>query len=114
MGIEEQSEAIQFDCSVSQDEVDTLLAELNNNFHQEQHTKLKEACKRDVLNSIKSTFGIGGILTQLDKEGGNVTTLQNFEHGIVATKQDQERYEEWQNSQNSKRLKREPYDYDIQ
>ncbi|MEI6057256.1 MAG: lactate permease, partial [Lentisphaerota bacterium] len=68
-------------------------------------------CKDKVISSILVPFGLGKIVFQGDKDGGNVTTTNNFEKGIVATKADGKKYDEWLN--NVSHFDRKPYEQDF-
>ncbi|MRI34250.1 hypothetical protein EOPP23_14745 [Endozoicomonas sp. OPT23] len=48
-----------------------------------------------------------------DKEGGNVTTLHNFENGVTATAEDQARYEQYNDVKNNGNYDRKEYDRDF-
>ena len=73
-----------------------FLNKFKKDFNQARFDKLVNDCKKDVINSIAVPFGLGHIVAAYDKVGGNVTTLNNFEKGIVATDGDKERHDEWQ------------------
>lgn len=88
------------DISVTSEEVTTFLLDFQKEFNQEKLNKLITDCKKEVINSIVTPFGLGKIVAAYDKAGGNVTTLHNFEQGIVANDEDQQRYNEWQRVSN--------------
>ncbi len=58
---------------------------------------LLQSCQEQMLAQVVGPFGLTPGMFD-DKDGGNVTTLHNFEKGVVATKADQESYDEWQES----------------
>jgi hypothetical protein len=60
---------------------------------------LLDSCQSQVLQQVIGPFGLTGAMFD-DKDGGNVTTTKNFEKGVTATKQDQQRFEQWQDSNN--------------
>ena len=91
-----------YDFSVSKDEAKEFLDQFKKDFNQERFDKLIIDCRKEIINSIVTPFGLGKIIAAYDKEGGNVTTTHNFEKGITATNEDQDRYNEWQNSVNNK------------
>jgi hypothetical protein len=62
---------------------------------QQRIDELLNSCKDEVLKQIIGPFGLTTVMFN-DKDGGNVTTLHNFEKGVVATDDDQARYNEWQ------------------
>lgn len=100
------------DIKVTYQEVDDLLLIMKNDFDGQRFNDLVSACKKDVISAIVNPFGLGMLVARLDKNGGNVTTIHNFEQGITATAEDKQRYNEWQNAVNST-INREPYDFDI-
>lgn len=92
-------------------EADTLLAKIHGKLDDEKISALIEACQRECLQAVVRPFGVARILFE-DKNGGNVTTLHNFDQGVTATAEDAERHSEWVKSKETP-LNREPYDYDI-
>lgn len=52
------------------------------------------ACKNSVIESITSQFGLASLMID-SKDGGSVTTTQNFEKGITSTSEDQQKYNEY-------------------
>ena len=91
-----------YDFTVSKDEAKEFLEQFKKDFNQERFDKLVIDCRKEVINSIVTPFGLGKIVAAYDKDGGNVTTTHNFEKGITATNEDKDRYNEWQNSVNNK------------
>jgi hypothetical protein len=84
------------DFTVSKDEAKEFLEQFKNDFNQERFDKLIIDCRKEVINSIVTLFGLGKIVSAYDKVGGNITSTHNFKKGIVSTLEDQSRYEEWQ------------------
>lgn len=72
--------------------------------------ELLDSCKDEVLKQIIGPFGLNKAMFN-DKDGGNVTTLHNFEQGVVANQDDKKKYDDWQNS--IKIFDRSPYDKDL-
>ncbi len=87
-----------YDFSVSKEETRDFLEQFKNDFNNERFDNLINDCKKEVINSIVTPFGLGKVVAAYDKTGGNVTTLHNFEDGIVATSEDKSKYNEWQNA----------------
>ena len=77
-----------YDFTVSKDEAKEFLEQFKKDFNQERFDKLIIDCRKEVINSIVTPFGLGKILSVYDKVGGNITTTQNFEKGIVSTLED--------------------------
>src|SRR5690554_4458650 len=61
----------------------------------ERLQNLMESCQQEVLRQIIGPFGLTPAMFD-DKDGGNVTTLHNFNQGITATDEDGRRYEQLQ------------------
>lgn len=62
--------------------------------------ELLDSCKDEVIKQIIGPFGLTQAMFD-DKTGGNVTTLHNFEQGIVAIDEDKARHDEWQSALNN-------------
>jgi len=90
-----------YDVNVSENEAEEFLIKFKKDFNQARFDQLVSDCKKDVINSIVTPFGIGHIVAAYDKTGGNVTTNHNFQKGVVTTDGDQQRYDEWQSSLNN-------------
>ncbi len=102
----------EFNSQVSEEEVTNLFKEVKNNYDSQRLDDLIKECKSTIISSIIGPFGIAKFISKhYDKVGGNVTTLTNFKKGIVATEQDDLKYQEWKAS--TKEFDRSPYDYDI-
>lgn len=97
-----------YDTSVSDNEAKEFLEKFKKDFNQDRFDKLIIDCKKEVINSIVTPFGLGKVVAAYDKAGGNVTTLHNFEQGVTATDDDMSRYSEWKDS--NKNYNRKPYD----
>lgn len=78
---------------------------------EERLQQLMESCQQEVLKQIIGPFGLTSAMFD-DKDGGNVTTLHNFEQGVTATQSDQERYEAYQHNLNAP-INRDAYDADL-
>ncbi|OHV97736.1 hypothetical protein AKG95_11340 [Janthinobacterium lividum] len=63
------------------------MATSNMQLKQERLDALFEECQQHVFSQIIGPFGLSPAMFA-DKAGGNVTTVQNFEKGIVATESD--------------------------
>lgn len=88
----------------------TLLKELEEKFNQEKFDGIIYECKNVVLESIIKPFGISKIIFE-DKEGGNITTINNFEKGVTATEEDSNKYQNWEKS--NEKFDRNPYNKDF-
>ena len=56
-----------------------IIEMLQNEFDESYKDSLFDMCKESVINNIIKPFGIANIISQSDKNGGNVTTLHNFD-----------------------------------
>ena len=72
---------------VSNEDVEVLLGEIRGKFDQQKFDTLISSCNDTVLNSIIGPFGLSNALFN-DKEGGNVTTVNNAKNGIYANDSD--------------------------
>lgn len=100
----------EYNIKVSDSEAEELISVLKKDFDDRRFNALISSCKNDIFSSIAGPFGLGFIVSKFDKDGGNVTTVHNFENGVTATKEDAQRYEEFKKSNES--FNREPYDFD--
>lgn len=82
-----------YDFSVSKEEAKEFLEKFKNEFNQERFDKLINDCKKEVISSIVTPFGLGKIVAAYDKVGGNVDTVHNVRDGIYATQKEQKAYE---------------------
>ncbi len=86
-------EPVEMPSQVSDEEVQKLLSEIRGNFDQTKFDALIQSCKDSVLNAIVTPFGLGAIVAQWDKEGGNVDTINNARQGVYATDEERQKYE---------------------
>lgn len=82
-----------YDISVSHEEAEEFLLRFKKEFNQERFDKLIDDCKKEVINSIVTPFGLGKIVAAYDKVGGNVDTVHNARGRIYATEKEQNTYE---------------------
>jgi hypothetical protein len=82
-----------YDVSVSHAEAEAFLIRFKKEFNQARFDQLVTDCKKDVINSIVTPFGIGHIIAAYDKTGGNVDTVHNARNGTYATENEQNSYE---------------------
>lgn len=81
-----------YDYTTSKEEAKEFLEKFKKDFNQERLDKLIIDCKKEVINSIVSPFGLGKIVAAYDKVGGNVDTVHNVRDGIYATKDEEKAY----------------------
>ena len=94
-----------YDISVSQNEAEEFLIKFKKDFNQERFNQLVTDCKKDVISSIVTPFGIGHIVAAYDKTGGNVDTVYNVRDGVYATENEQQKYNEKESYSGNKKLK---------
>jgi len=95
-----------YDMNISQVEIDTFLSEFKEKFNDQMFNKLVNDCKKDIINSIVTPFGLGKVVAAYDKAGGNVDTIHNvrnkdfidsdgtvYKDGVYATDTAKENYD---------------------
>ena len=80
------------DMEVSDKEVSQFLEQFKKDFTQDKFNKLISDCKKDVITSIVTPFGLGTLMSAYDKTGGNVDTIHNAREGVYATEKAKENY----------------------
>lgn len=90
-----------YDFTVSKDEAKEFLEQFKKDFNQERFDKLILDCRKEVINSIVTPFGLGKIVAAYDKVGGNVTTIHNANQKIYAKKEDEYNRNDYTNTKNS-------------
>lgn len=92
---------LNFSLNADPNEVNTILAALKMEFNDKRVSSLLEETKSGVISSIVGPFGLGSILSAYDREGGNVTTVNNANNGVYASGDDAYKREEYTNTKNS-------------
>lgn len=82
-----------YNTNVSQAEAEAFLIRFKKEFNQARFDQLITDCKKDIIHSIVTPFGIGHIVAAYDKAGGNVDTVHNVRDGVYATDQEQNAYD---------------------
>jgi hypothetical protein len=90
-----------FTLEVDPEEVKSLLLDLRSEFNEKRVEQLLEETKNGIVSSIVGPFGLGKLMSAYDKEGGNVTTVNNANNGVYANDDDTYKREEYTNSKNS-------------
>jgi hypothetical protein len=83
----------EYDLHVSPEEAKEFLNKFKNDFNQARFDQLINDCKKDVINSIVTPFGLGKVVAAYDKVGGNVDTVHNVRSGVYVTENEQNAYE---------------------
>lgn len=84
------------------DQIETLIDEINSAPDDQQQHDFTKECRDVIVDSLLGPFGLGAAMFN-DSDGGNITTVQNFEKGVHAPR-DAERYDNYQKAQT------EPFD----
>ena len=90
-----------YDFTVSKDEAKEFLEQFKKDFNQERFDKLIIDCRKEVITSIVTPFGLGKIVAVYDKVGGNVTTIHNANQKIYAKQEDEYNRKDYTNTKNS-------------
>jgi len=81
------------DLAVSNTEAKAFLEQFRHEFNQAKFQQLVSDCKKDIINSIVTPFGLGKIVAAYDKAGGNVDTIHNVRDGVYATQKAKDAYD---------------------
>ena len=90
-----------YDMEVSSNEAEEFLLNFKQQFNDEKFNQLITDCKKEIINSIVTPFGLGKIVAAYDKAGGNVTTIHNANQNIYANEKDKYKREDYTNTKNS-------------
>lgn len=71
------------------------LEDLMEKLPEQQTQTLFEQCTKNAMDAVTGHFGLASTILNA-KDGGNVTTLHNFEKGIVATEEDLQKLTKYQ------------------
>jgi len=80
----ESAHSFKFKADITENESTESLRTIEKEFKQEQFESLIEACRGNVISAIVIPFGIGRVIAEYDKKGGNVTTFHNAQDGVYA------------------------------
>jgi hypothetical protein len=70
-----------------------LLGELAAAFDEQRFGIMIEELQGTVLQTVAGSFGLGKLVTALDRDGGNVDTVHNAREGVYASDAERERNE---------------------
>jgi hypothetical protein len=90
-----------YNMKISSNEVEEFLLHFKQQFNDERFNQLIADCKKEVINSIVTPFGLGKVVAAYDKVGGNVTTIHNANQNIYANEKDKYKREDYTNTKNS-------------
>jgi len=89
------------DLVVSDQEVRDLLQVMEKDFDDQRFNEFIGACKDNVISAVVTPLGIGRFVAKFDKNGGNVTTINNAKQKIYARNEDEYKRKEYTHSKNS-------------
>lgn len=92
------------------DQIERLINEINSSPNEEQQQDFATACRDVVVDSLIGPFGLNAAMFS-DQDGGNITTVRNFENGTYAPR-DATRYENYEQAQTD-RFDRSDYERDL-
>lgn len=81
-----------YDISVSDDEAQKFLLRFKKEFNEKRFEQLISDCKKEVISSIITPFGLGRVVSAYDKAGGNVNTIHNVRNGTYANEEYKKAY----------------------
>lgn len=80
------------DLTIPPDSARQIIKELEEAFAQDRVDYLLGKTQKDVINAIVVPFGLGKLVSLMDKDGGNVDTISNARQGVYATKTEMDAY----------------------
>ncbi|MFM9926396.1 hypothetical protein VLK31_25640 [Variovorax sp. H27-G14] len=82
------------------DEIESLIRDIESAPQSTHRATLVEDLQSTVLDAVLGPFGVSSAMFK-DVDGGNITTLHNFEKGVTANESDRARHEDWEAAQTS-------------
>ena len=89
---------LEHDLAVSETEINELLDSIHSQLKDNTIDNLIASCKKSITSSISTPFGLGALVAQMDKHGGNVTTVHNAQKGIHASEETEYERGDWTDS----------------
>ncbi|MDG6398080.1 hypothetical protein RX987_27080 [Pseudomonas syringae pv. actinidiae] len=89
-------------------DVEALIRDINATPSGQQQTDFIDSFQKMMIDQLMGPFGLTAAMFE-DRDGGAITSLHNFEKGVVANDADEKRHAGWQEAQ------KEPFqrkDYD--
>lgn len=90
------------------DQVEVLLQQINSAPNQRQQRDFVESFQNMMIDQVLGPFGLSRALFD-DRDGGAITSLHNFEKGVVANDSDGARHAQWTKA-NDSNFERDDYD----
>jgi hypothetical protein len=82
------------------DRIEGLIREINAAPAGKGQDTTIEQIRDVVIDAVLGPFGLSRVMLQ-DVDGGNITTLHNFENGVVANESDRNRHATWEDAKNA-------------
>jgi len=70
-----------------------LLDELAADFNAQRFSTMVDELQGTVLSTVAGAFGLGKLVSALDREGGDVDTVHNARQGVYASDKERDRYD---------------------
>lgn len=93
---------------VIDDQIQALIEEINHAPQQHQQARFIDEFQNMMIDQLMGPFGLTRAMFD-DRDGGAITTLQNFEKGIAANDVDDARHASWKQA-NQQSFERKDYD----
>lgn len=88
-------------CVEIDDNVAKLIEEINSSPNNLKQVNFIDDFQKMMIDQLMGPFGLTRAMFE-DKDGGAITTIHNFEKGVVATDSDAEKYENWTKAKQEK------------
>ncbi|MDH1263362.1 hypothetical protein [Pseudomonas sp. GD03944] len=83
------------------DQIELLIRDINAAPNAKQQTAFIDNFQHMLIDQLMGPFGLTRAMFE-DRDGGAITSLHNFEKGVVANDADAERHENWQRAKSEK------------
>lgn len=90
------------------EQIERLVLEINSVPSSSRHQGFVDSAQEVLIDGLLGPFGLSRAMLA-DVDGGNITTLHNFESGVVANDADRERHASWVRA-NSEKFDRSDYE----
>ncbi|MEH6500659.1 MAG: hypothetical protein V7751_14835 [Pseudoalteromonas distincta] len=91
------------------DQVEFLIKEINSAPNQNQQREFVESFQHMLIDQVLGPFGLSRTMFD-DRDGGAITTVHNFEKGVVANEADAKLHANWRQAVDGKFVNRQKYD----
>jgi hypothetical protein len=87
-----EKDLIKIEINQGLEEALSEMESLRNLLSADESATLLNLCKNTVIDTITGQFGLAGMFIEC-KDGGNVTTMHNFEKGVTSSYGDKQKYD---------------------